>query len=346
MQSTSSRTTVVVIMIVDLINSVLALNGLRQRILTIKELRIKTRRFDLVKAASSLCQNSTIFERQERKGVQLRSCMSYKVSPSTRGILDRLSEYPGYQPQTKSSFSFASGRLFSQQNTIFESRKTRWRCLTRQCRAIQPIIVKTVAQNKLIRIKQADSIREQQRSDLREALAVLFTSECLVLSEYLESVPILYANYIKIMVYLPSARYHTEMEGINRDNVSSMVGANLAYALLEFLSFVIMVIFVNRSCGMHHLAFVLETHMPLIQDKLLAWTLLTLASRVVHFGTCTEIYPTDPIKPNKLLQAWTSRSSSPGYSAVQMCTKHARQHKKRLNLRSVLKKRARNVRNS
>lgn len=42
-----------------------------------------------------------------------------------------------------------------------------------------------------------------------------------MLSEYLESVvPVLYANYIVVMVRLPSARYHLEMDGISHDNVS------------------------------------------------------------------------------------------------------------------------------
>lgn len=49
-----------------------------------------------------------------------------------------------------------------------------------------------------------------------------------------------------------------------------------------------MVVVLQRRCGvkiLHHLAFVLENHMRLIQNQLITWTLLTLVSRVVHFGT-------------------------------------------------------------
>lgn len=73
-----------------------------------------------------------------------------------------------------------------------------------------------------------------------------------------------------VMVHLPSSRYHLEMTGITSDNVEGKVQAVFAYALLELLSFLVMVVFVQRNCILHHLAFVLETHMPLIQDKLMA----------------------------------------------------------------------------
>ncbi|KAE8966941.1 hypothetical protein PF005_g28879 [Phytophthora fragariae] len=35
---------------------------------------------------------------------------------------------------------------------------------------------------------------------------------------------------------------------------------------------------------MHQLAFVLETQMPLIQDKLMFWPTMTFCLRVAHFG--------------------------------------------------------------
>ncbi|ETO75336.1 hypothetical protein F444_09040 [Phytophthora nicotianae P1976] len=89
------------------------------------------------------------------------------------------------------------------------------------------------------------------------------------------------------MVHLPSAKYHTELSGVTVDTIGSKIQGILAYGLLELLSFVALVALMRRGCGvrsLHHLAFVLETHMPHIQDKLLAWALLTLGSRVVHFG--------------------------------------------------------------
>ncbi|RLN37438.1 hypothetical protein BBJ28_00025981, partial [Nothophytophthora sp. Chile5] len=128
---------------------------------------------------------------------------------------------------------------------------------------------------------------------LGETLATLFTSECIVLTEYLESViPIFYASFMLIMVHLPSAQYHTELAGITPETVSSTVQAVFLYALLEFVSFAVLAVLTRRMCGLralYHLAFVLETQMPLIQFKMLGWMLLTLAYRVEHFGTCA--YP-------------------------------------------------------
>ncbi|KAL4133982.1 hypothetical protein PRIC2_004296 [Phytophthora ramorum] len=77
------------------------------------------------------------------------------------------------------------------------------------------------------------------------------------------------------------------MAGITIENVTEKIQTVFGYAALEFVSFAALAIIMQRSCGirsLYHLAFVLETHMPLIQDKLISWTLLTLASRVVHFG--------------------------------------------------------------
>ncbi|EGZ08801.1 hypothetical protein PHYSODRAFT_339235 [Phytophthora sojae] len=99
------------------------------------------------------------------------------------------------------------------------------------------------------------------------SLETLFTIECLVVASYLEAViPLLYASYILVVVHLPSARYHTEM---------------------VVVTIVLLLMVVKRNCGvkaLHQLAFVLETQMSAIQGKLMFWMLITLCSRLVHFG--------------------------------------------------------------
>ncbi|KAL4128970.1 hypothetical protein PRIC2_004982 [Phytophthora ramorum] len=89
------------------------------------------------------------------------------------------------------------------------------------------------------------------------------------------------------MIQLPSARYHTELEGITRENVGNTVQPVFLYGLLECTSFFVLIIVIKRTIGMHvlyHLAFVLETQTSLIQSKLVVWMLLTLTCRVVHYG--------------------------------------------------------------
>lgn len=59
---------------------------------------------------------------------------------------------------------------------------------------------------------------------LEETLEVFFSMECLVATAYLEAaVPFFYGCYIVIMVFLPSARYHSEMTGITSENMGSKV---------------------------------------------------------------------------------------------------------------------------
>ncbi|KAG6617210.1 uncharacterized protein IUM83_02585 [Phytophthora cinnamomi] len=123
---------------------------------------------------------------------------------------------------------------------------------------------------------------------LRETLGVLYTTECLVLTAYLEAfVPLFYCTYMLYMVQLPNAEYHTELRNVNRQNVEYTARVVFLFGLLQVGSFVLLVLLIRRNCGMtilYNLAFVLETQMALVQGKLLLWMLVTLACRVVHFG--------------------------------------------------------------
>jgi hypothetical protein len=141
---------------------------------------------------------------------------------------------------------------------------------------------------------------DDSAATLHEALQALFTAECLVLAEYLETfIPILYANYILVMVYLPSAKYHQEMQGVTKENAGGTVESVFLYGLLELVSFVALAVIMRRNCGiqaLYHLGFVLETQTALVQSKMLSWVMTILTYRVVHFGkfvhdcTCSRIF--------------------------------------------------------
>jgi hypothetical protein len=126
---------------------------------------------------------------------------------------------------------------------------------------------------------------------LAESLEVLFTIECLVTTAYLEAViPIFYAMYICVMVQLPSTQYHTEMDGVTRENVISKIFPVFIFGLLQVVSFGMLLVVVKRNCDMwalYHLAFVLEAQGSLIRGKLLMWMAVILCIRVVHFGKRT-----------------------------------------------------------
>lgn len=110
-----------------------------------------------------------------------------------------------------------------------------------------------------------------------------------MLSEYLEIiVPGMYATFVFVMIRLPSAPYHTELDGVSSDNVDGIVEKMLLYTLLEFTSFVVLAQVMRRNCGinaLYQLAFVMETQMAFVLSKLLLWMMVTLTYRVEHFGT-------------------------------------------------------------
>jgi hypothetical protein len=122
---------------------------------------------------------------------------------------------------------------------------------------------------------------------LSETLRLLFTTECLVLAEYLEAVmPALYATFMAVMVHLPNANYHSELQGIDPQNMGSRLQIIFLYASLELASLLGLVLLLRRRglLVMHQLAFVLETQRALVQGKLLLWMLMAMGFRVVHFG--------------------------------------------------------------
>jgi hypothetical protein len=130
---------------------------------------------------------------------------------------------------------------------------------------------------------------------LQEALKTLFTVECQIVAAYLEVViPFLYGTYILVMVHLPSSRYHSEMTGISSDTVGATLLPVFMLGFLQIVSLAMVVAVIRRNCGigaLHQLAFVLETQMPLIQDKLMFWPVMTMCFRVVHFGKIALVGP-------------------------------------------------------
>lgn len=114
---------------------------------------------------------------------------------------------------------------------------------------------------------------------------------CLVLAPYLHtSIALFYASFVVVMVYLPSARYHTELSDVTPDNVQDTVKSVFIFGALEFVSFGLLAVMIYEKYGMqafYHLAFVLETQVALFQSKVMMWMLIILAFRVAHFGKST-----------------------------------------------------------
>ncbi|KAG1704701.1 hypothetical protein DVH05_005630 [Phytophthora capsici] len=222
-------------------------------------------------------------------GIRVRSCMSHQLSNVDQVLLEKLESRmkPGQPYQHIPNRFHPSGQPFTVMAAPGQFRSI---IAVAPCPPVmkQPQVDDIASgSSRKLRSSVVDN-----SAALQEALEVLFTSEILILTEYLEViVPLIYSTFILAMVHLPSAQYHTEMAGVTHENVHSTVSRMFMYALLELFSFLLLVWIVKRNCcidAVYQLAFVLETHSQAILSKLILWKVLTLAYRVAHFDFTFE----------------------------------------------------------
>eukprot|EP00644_Phytophthora_capsici_P001817 jgi/Phyca11/107949/e_gw1.14.527.1 len=281
MQNASSTVTVTVIVVVDVVQSVLKLIELHENTRSVLQrvpLESTTNGNNLLLAVLSWLQHSDLNIRTESlKNIQLTSCLPLELTSEAKKLLASIENLP----VTKSHHHLSTR---SSLNGPPVSLRTAFKCScfpkSSSVQPIQSVLTESWCE-KVIPTSRYSGI-------LSETLEMLFTSECLVLSEYLEFViPILYGNYTVMMANLPNAQYHSEMHGITSENVSQKLRGIFIYGALEFISFVILAVILHRNCGiqaLYQLAFVLETQMSLVQGSLVLWMTSIFAYRVVHFG--------------------------------------------------------------
>ncbi|KAG1693026.1 hypothetical protein DVH05_024062 [Phytophthora capsici] len=279
MQRASSTITVMVIMAFDMFHTVYALRSLYFNAAEIKrrmnrDMGSAITNLDLLEVGYSLCQHRDQFERQELSQILLRSCICHKLSTTGKDFLFRFEKYP-----LKNA---VKGHL-RRNSSILPDREAAKRLTT----AINILPIKSLVSDGL-RTGSISACSVPRSQILQRTLGNLFTTECMILTEYLESfTPLFYASFLCVMVQLPNAQYHKEMKGITSENVSDTVRIVFLYGFLECVSFLVLVAVVRRTIGINalfHLAFVLETQTALIQSKLIVWMLLTLTCRIVHYG--------------------------------------------------------------
>ncbi|OWZ06419.1 LOW QUALITY PROTEIN: hypothetical protein PHMEG_00021328 [Phytophthora megakarya] len=245
------------------------------------------------------------------KTIQVRSCIYHQLSEEGRTLLDKI-ERQYCTESCVNSFQYNLKTLSTPALVVPVSGSTqkpsrlKWfKCCSRSKVVAQGVTVSTSLPSSPKKNDISAGVHRNSRKlslvtasmVLNEALEVLFTSECLVLTEYMEViVPMVYGLFVLAMVRLPSAKYHTELAEVNNENVVNIVSRIFAYALMEFGSFVILAVAKKRNCGinaLYQLAFVLETQTLFVQSTLMMWILMTLTYRVVHFGliVCCALGP-------------------------------------------------------
>ncbi|KAE9237052.1 hypothetical protein PF004_g8675 [Phytophthora fragariae] len=300
MQSASSATAIVAITLTDLSQTVVMLYSLHQRTSTLSSrLRqnVKNSGADnILSGLCALCRDPNEFRRHSRAHLLIRSCISHGLATTSRDLLTRLEciprgasselvETPGLLKLVSSPSVYtrsAKPRDCSARRTIrsifVQKRSETIYPITRPAGEVQPRPPD----------KERKGSQRERPAIIRETLEALFTTECIVLTAYLEAIiPFFYCSYMLVMVQLPSSRFHTEMAGVTSDNVVETIFPVFLFGLLQIATFVVLAAVIKRNCGVHmsyQLAFVLETHMPLIQGKFMFWVLIMLCFRIVHFG--------------------------------------------------------------
>lgn len=260
MRSATSAVTVSIVIAVDVAQTALTIRDLFHRIESIQvRLHSSSLPADLMGAAIHLCKTPSLFQQQKRSHIHTRSCLPYSLSSHSQ----LLSSLP---TQDRQSMLLTTSDLnptllspfFSKLKTFFSA-------------SVHPV-----------------PVLNEPSSLLSDLLRVLFTTECLVLAEYLEAtIPALYAFYLMIMVRLPNAQFHSELQGLDVTNVQAQVAPILLYAALELFSLALLVGLLRYKGGMQtlqQLTFALEKQAPLVQGKLLLWMLMAMGFRIAHFG--------------------------------------------------------------
>ncbi|KAE8982144.1 hypothetical protein PR003_g20381 [Phytophthora rubi] len=282
MQSASSFTTISAMILVDLLQTSIMLYGLHRRtndcVVTFRQAVDSAITSDnLLVIFCWLCQNPQKLAKQDCVGIRRRSCLPHRISRDGERVLESLERAPnmakGLRSQSTNTVLVGPKLTISPLRKVSSAPSRPTFSLWKSTRAIFP-----------------SSAIVQTRKDniLRDTLELLFTTECLVTTVYLETiVPFFYCSYMLVMVHLQSAQYHTEMAQVTRENVATTVFPVFMFGLLQIASFWVLAVVIKRNCGiraLYQLAFMLETQMILVQSKLIFWLIVMLCFRVKHFG--------------------------------------------------------------
>ncbi|KAG2848879.1 hypothetical protein PC116_g882 [Phytophthora cactorum] len=127
-----------------------------------------------------------------------------------------------------------------------------------------------------------------ERLYARKVLNLLHLTEFTILVEYIEVVvPVVYSIYVVAMSYFPNRIYYAQLAYMDADNLQNTLSNVLLYSFLEFVSLVVLAVFLRRTMEyspVNQLAFVLRTQWKMVQSKLVLWVVYVVQSSLVHFG--------------------------------------------------------------
>ncbi|GMF41236.1 unnamed protein product [Phytophthora fragariaefolia] len=124
--------------------------------------------------------------------------------------------------------------------------------------------------------------------NVQDALQVLFHSEYVVMTEFIECVtPVLYAIYLAFLYHLPNAAYYPHTRSLTPEKFTSTEVNLMLYAVIELTLFVAINFLLKQKFGffpLYQLAFVFETHVRTLQSHIFVWVLCILQITLLHNG--------------------------------------------------------------
>ncbi|KAL3673927.1 hypothetical protein V7S43_001614 [Phytophthora oleae] len=122
-----------------------------------------------------------------------------------------------------------------------------------------------------------------------KATRVLFITEYIVLIEYTEvMLPIIYSLHDIVLFYMHNGSFYPVLTGCSSAELLWSIVNVLVYAVLEFVSLVMVCLVLKRTLGFSswkQLAFVLETQAASIQNKMTVTFLYAMQISLIHLGT-------------------------------------------------------------
>ncbi|GMF23434.1 unnamed protein product [Phytophthora lilii] len=132
MESATSKITVVIIVMIDIVQSAIVLYCLKDRTnSTLARLaQVTGVTIDVIVAASQICRSSEIFKKQNRQRLRIRSCLPHKLSTNDRDLLERLERISTLDSLRRHTSPARTDTITVDTRVVFESRQQLSKALT------------------------------------------------------------------------------------------------------------------------------------------------------------------------------------------------------------------------
>lgn len=130
--------------------------------------------------------------------------------------------------------------------------------------------------------------QDERSRIVKQTLAMLFNCEYFVLVEYIECViPIIYSAFTFVLFHLANAAFYPHIGALTPEALRTKISHLGEYTTLEVVTLLGICLLLRlklRFSALYQLAFVLETHMEMIQAKLFVWVMYSLTYGLDHAG--------------------------------------------------------------